>query len=275
MNIWKRSLLLLVVAGCCVDTILILHLFWNFLRRFNGVVGTGGRISRKFLTSLWNRIFLRCKTFRLSFLSVLTRYFSVSILQTHSRELKGPIHHAVLELLCYFLLELFQLFFDLRINVARLLQISTSQTNCVSTGWTRSLSKHSVSYLAIVGLPINVFSNHGLRRHFILVLMVIFRRQQRTEEPTVILNIDRTERMANSNAPIICIVMVLTRMNPWSELCWIINLSGRLAPVTLLGSSLSPDHLIGWESFYAYFAVGDPWPKLSLFVSDQVGLLLC
>ena len=75
------------------------------------------------------------------------------------------------------------------------------------------------------------------------MVMVIFRRQQRTEESPVILNVDRTEGMANCDTPVICIVMVLTRMNAWSKLSRVINLGGRFAPVTFFGSSLGANHL--------------------------------
>lgn len=34
----------------------------------------------------------------------------------------------------------------------------------------------------------------------------------------MIRHIDRTERMANSDTPVICIVMRLARVNAWSEL---------------------------------------------------------
>jgi hypothetical protein len=217
---------------------------------FQSVVGTVERSSNNFLAYRLGSIFFRHQTCKLFFLSVLTWCFSLLLLYADSGKFESSVHHTVFELLSDLLLKFFQFFLNLWVDVPRFLQISTSKTNGVSTWWARSLSLHSVPYLAKVWLPINVFSDHRLRWHLILVLVVIFRGQQRTEEASMVLNVDWTEGMANCDASIICIVMVLPWMNTWSKLGRVINLSRGFTPVTLFSSSLCANHLILLVTFY-------------------------
>lgn len=59
----------------------------------------------------------------------------------------------------------------------------------------------------------------------------------------MILNVDRTERMAYCDTPVVCIFMVLARMNTRAKLSRVINLGRWLSSVPLFGSSLGSDHL--------------------------------
>lgn len=187
------------------------------------------------------------------------------------------VHRTILEFLRNLLFKLFELLFNLWVDVARLLQLSTSETNRVPTWRAWSLSKHSIPYLTEVRLTVDILCYHGLRWHFNLVVMVILLwRQQWTEEPAMILRVYWAESMTHIDSPVVSIVMGVTCMNAWTELGWGVNLSRGFAPVTLLCCSLGANHLHGIRLWvYTYFSINDCLSKLICVIWMQLSLLLC
>lgn len=117
---WSGSFLYFLTR-CNFTSDWLLGQLYNFLWYPSWLVMVLVLLSRNFWSNLLGDFFFSFKILSLSFLPVQARDLRFCFWNTHFRKFEGSIHYAVFELLSDLLLELFELFLNLQIDVARLL----------------------------------------------------------------------------------------------------------------------------------------------------------
>lgn len=242
LDVGQRSSLLLLRWHVTFALFIKRYLSWILLRVFNRV--NDAVLARGyFLPCHWRKIFFGSIEGNLSILLQGKANLCISFLRNLFGKPEGSIHLTVFELLGNLLLEFPQFFFYFLVDVARLVQQTTRQTHCIPTWRALSLSKHSVANLAEVRFPVDIFCFDRLWWHFILVV-VILRREKRTEEATMVRHISGTKRLAHRNGTVVFVCLHMSLVQALgSKLGGCVHLSGWLPSVAFLSGSLCSNHL--------------------------------